>query len=94
MDNITGIVFIVVISILTGLLVVVGVQVVGILKEFKRTVEKTNKILDTTDKIIADVEQVSSVTAKQAVSVSNFLAGIKGALTLFNFVKKDKNEQE
>jgi len=94
MDNLTGIVFVIVISVLTALLIAVGIQVIGILKEFKKTVEKTNKILDSSNRVMGDVEQVTAVTAKQATSLANFLGGLKGALSLFNFFKKGKNEQE
>jgi len=85
MTEITQILLIVVVIVLTVILTLVGIQVIGILKEFKKTVIKTNKILD-------DSGEISETVAKQVTSVSGLVSGITSGLSIFNFLKRRKNE--
>ena len=66
----------VVISVLTVLLTIIGIAVYQILKEFKKSVEKINLILD-------DSHRVSSAVAQPVEDVSEILHGIKGGVRLF-----------
>jgi hypothetical protein len=81
---------IVVVTTLTILLTVVGVEAFLILKEVKKSVEKINKILD-------DAGMISESVAKPIVSVSSSLgslSGIAGLLGLIFAKKRKKKEEE
>ncbi len=73
----------VVIIVLTILLTIIGIQVVYILKEFRRTVEKINKILD-------DAEVASGSFAKSISSLTGMTTGLKTVLSLFGLFRKEK----
>lgn len=60
-----------VVTILTGLLVFVGVQVFFILRDVQKTIKKANKILD-------DAGIVSDTVVKPIVGVASFVEGLKG----------------
>lgn len=75
------VILIIVIVLLTGLLVVLGVQAFFILREFRKTVSKANKVLDNTNIITGSVSAPIS-------SFSGIAAGIKTAAPLLNFFKK------
>jgi predicted PurR-regulated permease PerM len=89
-------VLLIVIVVLTVLLVVLGVQVFLILKELRKTVKKTNEVLDNVGSITESIEEPLS-------AVSSLVLGFKtGSLftvlkTINNFIgrhkddKKDKN---
>jgi len=81
---------VVVIVILTGLLVIIGLQVVNILKEFRRSIEKINKILD-------DAGIISGSVAKPMADFSCFFEGLKGGFKLIEWVSdflKDKKKKK
>lgn len=59
-----------VISSLTVVLLIIGIQVIRILSELKVSLKKTNQILD-------DVTVVSHAVAKPVESVSEFVSGLK-----------------
>ena len=67
----TQILLAVVVTILTGLLVFVGVQVFLILREMQKTLQKLNKILD-------DAGIVTDSVVKPIIGVANFVEGMKG----------------
>ena len=77
-----------VIVILTILFIVLGVQVFLILKDFRETLKRTNKILD-------DVENVTQGVSSQLDSLSSFVSnasvmGVAGKIfsTLLKFRKE------
>ncbi len=82
MDTAQILLFLVVI-ILTILLVVLGVQVFFILKEFKNTVSKVNKVLD-------DAGVISESVSTPIASISTVLTGVKTGITLASLFKKKK----
>jgi len=88
MSEYMNIVIMVVILVLAGLLVAVGVHIINILKELRKTVVKTNTLLDTSDRILNNAEEVSEVAAEQATNISRAVNGIKGALNIFNYLKE------
>lgn len=79
--DIAQVALIVVIVVLTVLLLAVGVQVFFILREFRKTVFKANKVLDNTEII------TQSVSAPMS-SLSGIAAGIKTVGPLISFFKK------
>jgi uncharacterized protein YoxC len=66
---------IVVVSILSVLLVIVGVQVILILKQFRQTLDLVNKNLH-------NVEDTLSLLAKPFTGMGDTLAGLKSGLKL------------
>lgn len=94
MIDITQFILISVVVSLTVVLIVIGIQTVSILKEFRHTVFKVNKILDDTGLITESVAKPISVA-------SGFLVGFRSR-PLFHGIlkilkkrsKKDKTEEE
>lgn len=75
------IILITVIILLTVLLLALGVQVFFILKEFRKTVSKANKVLDNTNVITQSVSSPIS-------SLSSIAIGIKTGASFINIFKK------
>jgi hypothetical protein len=79
-----------VILVLTGLLVLIGFQVVKILREFKRSLEKINKILD-------DAGIISESVARPVANFSNlfetFTGGLKIIEWLVEFIRDRKTKK-
>ncbi len=73
-----------VVTILTTLLTLAGIQVVHILKELRETVKKTNKMLD-------DFQLISSSVAKPIAGISGFVTGLKGGTDIINLFLKKKS---
>ena len=67
--------------ILTILVVILGVQVFLILKDFKQTVLKINKVLD-------DAGIVSEAISRPVGAFSTFTTSIKAGSTIVNIFKK------
>lgn len=85
------IILVVVIILLTVLLFALGVQVFFILREFRKTVSKANKVLDNTNVITQSVSAPIS-------SLSSIAAGIKTGVSFINIFKKiisnDKDDRK
>lgn len=83
------IVLLIILSLLTVNLVVVGVYVVVVLKEFRQTVKKMNIVLDNateiTDSIAGPITAISSIA-------TGLTQGLK-VLSAFKFLKKDNEEE-
>lgn len=86
-------VLLIVIIVLTGLLVILGIQVFYILKELRTTLKKTNRVLDNADSITSNIEGPLSALSSLAIGTK--------ATSLFavaKFVKsvlsKDKDTDE
>lgn len=90
--DVTEAVLLLVLAILTVLLVVLGIQVYFILKEFRKTVTKANKVLDDTEEI---TRSVSGPIASLSSLTSSFQVG--SLFTIIKFVKsilaKDKEAE-
>lgn len=82
----TQILLIVVITILTIVLTIIGIQFFFILKEVRKSFQKVNKMLD-------DGTLISSAFAKSVTGISCLLAGVKAGLSFVNFFKKDRKEE-
>lgn len=85
MAETTQILLVVVVTVLTILLTVIGIQIVFILKEFRRTIEKMNKILD-------DVEIASASVSKSVAGLTGVTTGLKTVLSLIGLFKKEKEK--
>lgn len=89
--DIAQIALFVVIIVLAILFVALGVQVFFILREFRKTVSKANKVLDNTNVI------TESVSAPMS-SLSSLASGIRTVGPIFNFFKKiiskDKGDED
>ena len=72
-----------VIVVLTVLLMVLGIQVFFILREFRKTVLKANKVLDKTNLI---TESVSGPVS----SLSSLISGLKTGANFINLLKGNK----
>lgn len=81
------VILVVVISVLTILLTIVGVEIFFVLKEFRRSIQKVNKILD----------EVQSITDSVMEPISNFssaFSGIKAVASLLNIFSHKKHKKE
>lgn len=83
--DVTQVVLLLVLTILTLLLVVLGIQVYFILKEFRKTVVKANRVLDDTESITKNVSiplaSLSNLsTTIQASSVFAVLKFVKSIM--------------
>lgn len=76
-------ILLIVVVLLTLLLVLLGLQVFFILKEFRKTVSKINKVLD-------DTGVISESIATPIGNLSGILAGVKTGISLLNLFKKKK----
>lgn len=86
MINTTQILLVIVVIVLTILSTAIGLQIFYILKEFRKSVEKINKILD-------DCGVASGSVAKSIAGITGLTAGLRTILSLFGMFKKgEKNE--
>lgn len=83
----TQILLIVVITILTIVLTIIGIQFFFILKEIRKSIQKMNRMLD-------DGTLVSGAVAKSVTGVSGLLSGVKAGLSFLNFFKRNKKEED
>lgn len=75
-------------SILTILILILGVQIFFILRELRSTIEKTNKILD-------DAGTITESVSGPISTLSSVAAGVKTGAFIANLLKrKKKKEQE
>lgn len=79
----TQILIIVVVSSLTILLIVIGVQIVYILQEVRKSFQKINTMLD-------DAVTVSHTFSKGVSSISHATAGLSGFLQFFRIFTQKK----
>lgn len=74
-----------VILVITGMLSVIGIQVYLILREFRNTLRKANKVLD-------DTGVISESVSKPISLVSTMLLGIRGGSSLVKSLTKEKKK--
>lgn len=75
-----------VILVLTAMITVIGIQVYLILREFRSTLSKANKVLD-------DTGIISESVSKPVSMVSGMLLGLRGGSKLMQILTK-KNERK
>ena len=76
-----------VIVLLTIILIILGIQVFFILKDFRKTIVKANRILDTTDEITENISQPLSF-------LSTFLVSTRSLSTISKVLKTRKKKEE
>ena len=86
--DITQIVIVSSLILITFTIVASGIWLIKIFKELKITLTKTNKILD-------DTQSITSSVAKPINSFSEFVMGFKNGFSFFNnlFDKKDNKDE-
>ena len=85
--DITQIVIIFSLVLITAIIVASGIWLIKIFKELKITLTKTNKILD-------DAQSITSSVAKPVNSISEFVMGFKNGFSLFNNLFDKKNQKD
>lgn len=85
----TQVLLIIVVTVLTILISVIGVQVFFILSEIRKTVEKMNKMLD-------DAGMVTGSVSRSVMGMAGLVEGVKTGLSVVNIFgrKKQKEKQE
>jgi anionic cell wall polymer biosynthesis LytR-Cps2A-Psr (LCP) family protein len=76
-----------VIIILTVLLVVLGIQVFFILRELRKTIDKTNKVLD-------DTSVITESVSKPLASFSTLAMGLKTGATIAKILQGGKKHHD
>jgi len=87
MLNPTQILLIIVVSVLTVILAIIGMQIFYILREGRRSIEKVNKMLD-------DVGSITSSVAKPIINLSSSISSFSGITGLLSWIFKKKNKEE
>jgi len=83
MNDTAQIIIVGVITVLTLVLAVVGIQIILILQEIRKSMGKMNHIVD-------DVQGLTSKIVESTTSVSGMVVGLKTALSLLGSFKKEK----
>ncbi len=86
MLNPTQILLIAVVSVLTVILAIIGMQIFYILREGRRSIEKVNKMLD-------DVGSITSSVAKPIINLSSSISSFSGITGLLSWIFKKKNKE-
>lgn len=73
--------------ILTSLIVVLSIQVYHILKEFRVTIQKMNKMMD-------DGGKITGVVSDSATSIAGFLGGIKTGMNVLSMFRRKGESHE
>jgi len=73
--NITQIILVAVITTLTILLTYIGIQIAGILKDFRKMLERLNKVAD-------NVEAISNAVVRPVSGLSSLVEGIQSSLKI------------
>jgi hypothetical protein len=71
----------IVIIVLTIFLIILGIQVSLILKDLRKTIAKTNKILD-------DTEQMTAAVKEPVIGLSGAIMGIKTGSTFLSLMNR------
>ena len=75
-----------VIVILSILLIILGIQVFFILRDFRKTISKANKVLD-------DTSQITESVSGPISSLSTLAMGLKTGASLAKFLRKKTEEK-
>jgi sensor domain CHASE-containing protein len=83
MIDVTQLLLAFVILVLTGMLTVIGIQVYFILREFRNTLQKTNKVLD-------DTGVISQSISRPVSMISSIMMGLRGGTAIVKALTKNK----
>ena len=78
---------VVILSLLTVNLVVVGVYIVMVLKEFRETVRKLNAVL-------SSVQTVADSVVNPVTSLSSLFSGVTSGIKMFSAIKSIRKRKE
>lgn len=93
MVDLTQVLLVIIITVLTVLLSFIGIQIFYILKEIKKTIEKVNKMLD-------DAGVITESIAQPIAGLGGMLDGLKSSVKAIDAIgsflsrRKKKEEQE
>ncbi len=83
----TQLLLMVVLSITTILLIIIGIQLIFVLREIRKTLKKVNTIINGFEHF--------GINTKHGISeVTGFFAGIKTLFTAIDYFKDKKNEKQ
>ncbi len=85
--DVTQILLITVVGVLTLLLLLLGIQVFFILREVKNTLSKANKVLD-------DAGVISGSISRPVESLSTIMSGVKLGSLVASFLSKTMDKHE
>jgi len=85
-DN-TQLLLIAVVTVLTALLTIIGVQVFFILREIRESIKKFNKIIE-------DAGTISESIARPISSLSNSISGVSGVAGLLSWLSQRKKKSK
>lgn len=91
MLDLTQILLVIVITTLTILLTFIGVQIIYILREIRKSIEKFNKMLDDAGTI---TEAISHPISGLGGVVEGLKSGVKAIETVGNFLSKRRKKRE
>jgi hypothetical protein len=77
----------IIIIVLTILLIVLGIQVSLILKDLRKTIAKTNKVLD-------DTSEITEAVKGPVTGLSAAIMGFKTGSTFLNLINRVTNKEE
>ncbi|MCL4389782.1 MAG: hypothetical protein M1484_01665 [Patescibacteria group bacterium] len=86
MIDLTQLLIALVILVLTSLLTIVGFQVYLILREFRATIQKANKVLD-------DTGVISESVSKPVSMLSSIMLGLRGGTKIMQALTKEKEKK-
>lgn len=72
---------------LTVILVVIGIQISLLLKEFRMSVQKSNKMLD-------DAGKITGTVSEGVVNMSGFMDGIRAGIKMITSLKHKEKEPD
>ncbi len=72
--------------ILTTLIVILSIQVFHIMKEFRISIQKVNKMLD-------DGGKVTGIVSDSATGLAGFFGGIKAGMNILSMFKKEREHE-
>ncbi len=87
MIDVTQLLLTFVILVITAMLAVLGVQIYFILREFRNTLQKANKVLD-------DTGVISESVSKPVSMLSSIAVGIRGGSSIMKALTKRKKEEK
>ena len=73
--------------VLTTLIVIISIQVYHIMKEFRQTVQKINKMLD-------DGGKITGIVSDSATGLAGIFGGIKTGMNIFSMFRRKGESHE
>lgn len=84
MSETAQVLIVAVITVLTIILSLVGIQIVYVLRDIRKTLNKVNSILD-------DSKNLTGKLSRSSESLSGMITGLKTALSIIGIIKGEKS---